>query len=172
MPFRPVPGLDIDQRDSTRLTPWAIIFRPSGLPNHDFRRAPGLDIHNWGILGTVNAIRDDSERHSSERSDAGNSIVQEVFAFVKRNLSEAQRRKSAASGERGAGKGAAGPCPRLSTQSIPERDSSRYWRLTSGLPVIQSGAMRVERPWFRHPEGLIGMWRSHNLCEIVHLSNW
>jgi len=29
----------------------------------------------------------------SERSDAGISIVQEVFGFVKRNLSEAQRRK-------------------------------------------------------------------------------
>jgi hypothetical protein len=41
----------------------------------------------------------------SERSDAGNSIVQEVFAFVKRNLSGAQRRGTAASEERGAGKG-------------------------------------------------------------------
>jgi hypothetical protein len=33
--------------------------------------------------------------------------VQEVFGFVKKNLSEAQRRSDAASGERGAGKGAA-----------------------------------------------------------------
>jgi hypothetical protein len=33
--------------------------------------------------------------------------VQEVFGFVKKNLSGAQRRNSAASGERGAGKGAA-----------------------------------------------------------------
>jgi hypothetical protein len=33
-------------------------------------------------------------------SDAESSIVQEVFALVKENLSEAQRRKDAASGER------------------------------------------------------------------------
>jgi hypothetical protein len=31
-----------------------------------------------------------------ERSDAGISIVQEVFGFVTRNLSEAQRRNDAA----------------------------------------------------------------------------
>jgi len=37
--------------------------------------------------------------------------VQEVFGFVKRNLSAAQRRKDAASGERGAGKGAAALVP-------------------------------------------------------------
>ena len=34
-----------------------------------------------------------------------------VFGFVKRNLSGAQRRKDAASGERGAGKGAAALVP-------------------------------------------------------------
>ena len=49
----------------------------------------------------------------SERSDAGNSIVQEVFAFVKENLSGAQRRKSAALTEKGERGGS--PCPRLST---------------------------------------------------------
>jgi len=43
-----------------------------------------------------------------KRSDAGNSIVQEVFGFVKKNLSGAQRRNNA-SRERGAGKGAAVP---------------------------------------------------------------
>ena len=37
--------------------------------------------------------------------------MQEVFGFVKRNLSGAQRRKDAASGERGAGKGAAALVP-------------------------------------------------------------
>lgn len=42
----------------------------------------------------------------SERSDAGLSIVRELFVFVKGNLSGAQRRKAVASGERGAGKGA------------------------------------------------------------------
>jgi hypothetical protein len=44
-------------------------------------------------------------RKFSERSDAGTSIVQEVFGFVKKNLSGAQRRSAAASEERGAGKG-------------------------------------------------------------------
>ena len=39
------------------------------------------------------------------------SIVQEVFGFVKKNLSGAQRRKGAVSGERGAGKGAAALVP-------------------------------------------------------------
>jgi hypothetical protein len=37
--------------------------------------------------------------------------VQEVFGFVKKNLSGVERRKSAASGERGAGKGAAALVP-------------------------------------------------------------
>jgi hypothetical protein len=60
-------------------------------------------------------------RTPSERSDASISIVQEVFGFVKRNLSEAQRRKNAASGERGAGKGAAALVP-ASVHSDPERD--------------------------------------------------
>ena len=55
--------------------------------------------------GTQTAFRAEGEQ-SSERSDAGNSIVEQVFVFVKRNLSGAQRRKSAGSGERGAGKGA------------------------------------------------------------------
>jgi hypothetical protein len=59
--------------------------------------------------GTRTAFRAEGEQ-SSERSDAGTSIVQEVFGFVKRNLSVAQRRKDAASGERGAGKGGR-PCP-------------------------------------------------------------
>jgi hypothetical protein len=71
-----------------------------------------------------------SEQHSGmvpktigEHSGAGNSIVQEVFGFVKRNLSEAQRRKNAASGERGALKGATALVP-ASTHSGPERDSA------------------------------------------------
>ena len=58
-------------------------------------------------------------RTPSEHTDAGISIVQEVFGFVKRNLSGAKRRKSAASGERGAGKGGR-PCP-ASAHRSPER---------------------------------------------------
>jgi hypothetical protein len=38
--------------------------------------------------GSRTAFRDDPEHHRSV-SDAGISIVQEVFGFVKRNLSEA-----------------------------------------------------------------------------------
>ncbi len=45
---------------------------------------------------------------SSERSDAGSLMVKEVFGFVKRNLSEAERRKSTTSGEvKGRERGAA-----------------------------------------------------------------
>ena len=58
-------------------------------------------------------------RTPSERSDAGISIVQEVFGFVKRNLSGAKRRKNTASRERGAGKGAAVLVP-ASAHSDPE----------------------------------------------------
>jgi hypothetical protein len=47
--------------------------------------------------------------------------VREVFGFVKRNMSGAQRRKSAASGERGVGKGAAALVPTQRWRD-PERD--------------------------------------------------
>jgi len=43
-----------------------------------------------------------------------------VFGFVKRNLSGAQRRMDTASGERGAGKGAAALVP-ASAHRVPER---------------------------------------------------
>lgn len=56
-------------------------------------------------------------RSGVERSDAGISIVQEVFGFVKENLSGAKRRQHAGSGERGAGKGGS-PCP-ASAHSTP-----------------------------------------------------
>src|SRR5579872_1885628 len=77
-----------------------------------------------GIPAKLN-VRKGSERHSgtrtrSERSDAGTSIVKEVFGFVKRKRSGAQRRKDAASGERGAGKGAAALVP-ASAHRGPER---------------------------------------------------
>ena len=51
--------------------------------------------------GNANGIPARSERFS-QPSDAGPSIVPEVLGFVKRNRSGAQRRKAAASGERGA----------------------------------------------------------------------
>ena len=49
-----------------------------------------------------------------------------VFGFVKRNLSGAKRRMEAASGERGAGKGAAALVP-ASARSDPERDKRSDW---------------------------------------------
>ena len=58
--------------------------------------------------GTRTAFRAEGEQ-SSERSDAGTSIVEQVFGFVKRNLSGvsgAQRRQAGTSEERGVGKGA------------------------------------------------------------------
>ncbi len=57
----------------------------------------------------------DEDEQFLERSDAGISIVREVFGFVKGNLSGALRRKDGASGERGVGKGKQA-LPRLGTQ--------------------------------------------------------
>src|SRR5260370_41831578 len=54
--------------------------------------------------GTRTAFRAEGEQYS-ERSDAGISIVQEVFGFVKKNLSGAQRRKRAAAEKGVRGKG-------------------------------------------------------------------
>ena len=69
--------------------------------------------------------------------------MQEVFVFVKENLSGAQRRKSAGSGERGAGKGAAALVP-ASAHSGPERDSApnRWFVLAdqSGLTQLVNTA--------------------------------
>src|ERR1044071_4895465 len=56
--------------------------------------------------GTRTAFRAEGEQYS-ERSDAGISIVQEVFGFVKENLSGAQRRKRAAAEKGVRGKAAA-----------------------------------------------------------------
>jgi hypothetical protein len=64
----------------------------------------------------ANAFRAEDEQFS-ERSGAGISIVREVFAFVKGNLSGAKRRKSTASGEKGAGKGAAALVPPQHTET-------------------------------------------------------
>jgi len=70
--------------------------------------------------GTRTAFRAEGEQFS-ERSDAGTSIVQEVFGFVKKNLSGAQRRKRGGREIRGAGKGRHVLSPPQHT-AIPERD--------------------------------------------------
>jgi hypothetical protein len=53
--------------------------------------------------GTRTAFRAEAEQ-SSERSDAGTLIVEQVFGFVKENLSGAERRQAGTSEERGMGK--------------------------------------------------------------------
>jgi hypothetical protein len=90
-----------------RLRGFRIGLRIPAKPNADSEEKP-------------NAFRDEPEQ-PSERSDAGISILQEVFGFVKRNLSGAQRRDDAASRERGAGKGEQPLSP-------PQR-----WRNRSGI---------------------------------------
>jgi hypothetical protein len=58
-------------------------------------------------------FRKESERHSgctrtpSERGDVGIPIVQEVFGFVKGNLSRAKRRRNGCREDGGVGQGAA-----------------------------------------------------------------
>jgi hypothetical protein len=58
-----------------------------------------------------------------------------VFGFVKRNLSGAQRRKDAASRERGAGKGAAALVPAQRWRD-PERDQRSDSQLTGLINTI------------------------------------
>jgi hypothetical protein len=69
--------------------------------------------------GTRTAFPAEGEQ-LSERSDAGISIVQEVFAFVKENYPERSggRVPLAEKGARGKGRS---PCPRLGAQSPGER---------------------------------------------------
>jgi hypothetical protein len=62
-----------------------------------------------------------------ERSDAGTSIVQELFGFVKRNLSEARRREKAASGVKCTGAAALVPAQ---LWRDPERDQRTDSQLT------------------------------------------
>jgi hypothetical protein len=86
--------------------------------------------------GKPNSFRDDS-RTPSERSDAGTSIVQEVFGFVKSKLSEAERRRRAASDDRGPGKRTARPVP-ASHGASGARLVLPTSTITSGLQTIQS----------------------------------
>ena len=65
--------------------------------------------------GTRTAFRAEGEQ-VSERSDAGTSIVQEVFGFVKKNLSGAQRRNNAKQ-RKGCGERGGSPSPRLNAEA-------------------------------------------------------
>jgi hypothetical protein len=67
--------------------------------------------------GKANVI---SERTPSKRSDASNSIVQEVFAFIKRNCPERREERSLNARKRGAER-TARPVP-ASARSDPERE--------------------------------------------------
>jgi hypothetical protein len=76
-----------------------------------------------------------------------------VFGFVKRNLSEAERRKDAASGERGAGKGAAALVP-ASAHGDPEREALRiavdqHYAFVENFGVAEEVISRNSN---RHPE--------------------
>ena len=80
--------------------------------------------------GSRTAFRDDPEHHRSVATLASR-LCGKVFGFVKRNLSEAQRRMDAASGERGAGKGAAALVPAQRWRD-PERESAPSERSEDG----------------------------------------
>src|SRR5580704_1410067 len=76
--------------------------------------------------GSRTAFRDNPEHHRSVATLA-TRLCGKGFGFVKRNLSGAKRRNGAASGERGAGKGAAalvpasahsGPGARIALQTL------------------------------------------------------
>ncbi len=64
--------------------------------------------------------------------------MQEVFGFVKRNMSGAQRMKSAASGERGVGNGAAALVPTQRWRD-PERDQRSESPLTGWINTTSLG---------------------------------
>jgi len=61
----------------------------------------------------------------SGQASTNRIIVQEVFDFVKRNLSGAKRRKDAASGERDAGKGARPFAPPKHTETRSARSAPK-----------------------------------------------
>jgi hypothetical protein len=90
-------------------------------PNLSRFRLEDLNRERCGDSGEAerSAFRDDPERHRSVATLASR-LCAKVFGFVKEKLSGAQRRKDAASGQRGAGKGGR-PCP-ASAHSDPERD--------------------------------------------------
>ena len=98
--------------------------------------------------GTRTAFRAEGEQ-SSERSDAGTSIVKQVFGFVKKNLSGAQRRQAGTGEEEGAGKGAQSLSPPHhgrdpACQSV---GNGALLALTSRLPTIRRLAVfAVECP--------------------------
>ena len=77
--------------------------------------------------------------------------MQDVFGFVKRNLSEAQRRKSATSGERGAGKGAAALVPAQHWRRPEREQRSDLKRKTSGK-LFPSPSLRKSSPGMLLPD--------------------
>src|SRR5436190_19342702 len=102
MPLPPAAGLAISNAERKRLvalgrhrsSPRGIVLRieivlgaAEGLANRVLARKWGFRRRRTLIPGgTRTAFRAEGEQFS-ERSDAGSSIVQEVFAFVKENLS-------------------------------------------------------------------------------------
>jgi hypothetical protein len=97
---------------------------------------------------------DPRTRTPSEHSDAGISVVQEGFGFVKRNLSGAERGMDAASGDRGAGKGAQ-PCPRFSIRSPQEAATSPVWAINAWRALLRAS----RRPIIGCSGALFGMRR-------------
>ena len=75
-----------------------------------------------------------------------------MFGFVKENLSGAQRRKSAGSGERGAGKGAQPLSPPQHT-ATPERDqrSGISAMLVAGTPALATYFKKLNEGWDAEP---------------------
>jgi hypothetical protein len=88
--------------------------------------------------GNRTAFRDDPEHHRSVATLALR-LCGKVFGFVKRNLSGAKRRKSAVSGERGAGKGAAAlvPAQRWRDPARDKRSESQFTGLANTTPFVQ-----------------------------------
>ncbi len=74
-------------------------------------------------------------------------MLPKLIGIVKWNLSGAKRRQNAASGERGAGKGASALVP-ASTHSNPERNQrSDYYVVTVVLPTIRADRMALTGLW-------------------------
>ena len=105
-----------NQKDEP-ITSGLLVIRPESMPSACSMEIPAkLDARSEE---SRTAFRDDPEHHRSVATLA-TRLCGKVFGFVKRNLSGAQRRMDAASGQRGAGKGGR-PCP-ASAHSSLERE--------------------------------------------------
>ena len=99
-----------------------------GLSNKEVVRCLGIPAKlNACSEGSRTAFRDDPEHHRSVATLASR-LCGKAFGFVKRNLSGAQRRKDAANGERGAGKGAAALVPAQHWRDPERGQRSRHWQ--------------------------------------------